>query len=92
MLDAKTLFQESYYLAKNSGVAAAVAQGNFQNGFEHFSKFGQFEGRNPSALFDTNYYLLNNPDVAADVNSEATTALQHFINFGESEGRNPSPF
>ena len=92
MLDTKTLFQESYYLAKNSEVAAAVANGNFQNGFEHFSKFGQFEGRNPSALFDTNYYLLNNPDVAAAVNSEATTALQHFINFGESEGRNPSPF
>jgi len=92
MLDAKTLFQESYYLAKNSEVGVAVANGNFQNGFEHFSKFGQFEGRNPSALFDTNYYLLNNPDVAAAVNSEATTALQHFINFGESEGRNPSPF
>ena len=45
MLDPKTLFQESYYLAKNSEVAAAVANGNFQNGFEHFSKFGQFEGR-----------------------------------------------
>ena len=45
MLGPKTLFQESYYLAKNSEVAAAVANGNFQNGFEHFSKFGQFEGR-----------------------------------------------
>jgi alkaline phosphatase D len=92
MLDAKTLFQESYYLAKNSEIADAVTKGIFQNGFEHFTKFGQFEGRNPSALFDSNYYLANNPDVAAAVNSKSTTALQHFIKFGEAEGRNPSPF
>ncbi|MEG4394649.1 hypothetical protein [Microcoleus sp. BROC3] len=42
MLDAKTLFQETYYLAKNPEVAAALAKGNFQNGFEHFTQFGQF--------------------------------------------------
>lgn len=92
MLDTKSLFNESYYLAKNPAVASAVASGSFPIAFTHFSQFGQFEGRSPSALFDTNYYLLNNPDVAAAVNSKATTAIQHFINFGESEGRNPSAF
>ena len=92
MLDTKSLFNESYYLAKNPAVATAVANGSFPNAFAHFTQFGQFEGRSPSALFDTNYYVLNNPDVAAAVNSKATTAIQHFINFGEAEGRNPSAF
>ncbi|MFS8119997.1 MAG: PhoD-like phosphatase N-terminal domain-containing protein, partial [Microcoleus sp.] len=92
MLDTKSLFNESYYLAKNPAVASAVANGSFPIAFTHFSQFGQFEGRSPSALFDTNYYLLNNPDVTAAVNNKATTAIQHFITFGESEGRNPSAF
>lgn len=39
-----------------------------------------------SGLFDTNYYLLNNPDVCQrDVNP-----LWHFIKVGWKEGRNPS--
>lgn len=90
MLDINALFDESYYLASNPDVAAAVAGGVFESGFEHFQEYGQVEKRNPSALFDTGYYLANSPDVAAAVSSNATTAVRHFIEFGQVEGRNPS--
>ncbi|MCU0515703.1 MAG: alkaline phosphatase D family protein [Oscillatoria sp. Prado101] len=90
MLDINALFDETYYLATNSDVAAAVTGGAFQSGFKHFQEYGQFEKRNPSALFDTRDYLANNPDVAAAVSSNATTAVRHFIDFGQTEGRNPS--
>jgi hypothetical protein len=37
-------------------------------------------------LFDPDYYLRNNPDVAA----AGRDALAHFMEFGWREGRNPS--
>lgn len=33
------------YLSQNPDVAAAVAQGKFKSGFDHFLDFGRFEGR-----------------------------------------------
>ena len=47
---------------------------------------GWTEGRNPSAYFDTKYYLTQNPDVAA----AGIHPLTHFENQGFLEGRNPS--
>lgn len=77
MLNLDALFNESFYLAKNPDVAAAIAAGQFASGLEHFNLFGQFEQRNPGALFDRRYYLTNNPDVADAVNTNLTTAVQH---------------
>ena len=45
------------------------------------------EGRNPDALFNTTYYLQQNPDVAA----AGVDPLLHYEQFGWLEGRNPSP-
>jgi hypothetical protein len=44
------------------------------------------EGRNPNAFFDTNYYLKQNPDVAAS----GTNPLVHFETVGYAQGRQPS--
>ncbi len=47
---------------------------------------GWERGLNPDALFDTNYYLRQNPDVAA----AHVNLLLHYEQFGWKEGRNPS--
>jgi len=89
MLNNSDLFNESYYRATYSDVAAAISGGLFRSGFDHFLQFGQFEGRNPSAFFDTAYYLQQNPDVANAVNGKLLTAFSHFIGAGQKEKRNP---
>lgn len=90
MLAASDLFNENFYQATNPDVAAAITNGIFQSGFEHFQKFGQFERRNPSAFFDSAFYLQQNQDVANAVTANSTTAFDHFITFGQSERRNPN--
>lgn len=40
----------------------------------------------PHPLFDTQWYLLNNPDVAA----AAVNPLEHYLQFGHAEGRTPN--
>jgi len=42
-------FEESFYLARYPDVAAAVANGEFSSGLQHFEMFGQAEGRFPTA-------------------------------------------
>jgi len=41
-------------------------------------------------LYDEQYYLNQNPDIAALVGSTFSSGFQHFVNFGVNEGRNPS--
>ncbi|MCU0516754.1 MAG: S8 family serine peptidase [Oscillatoria sp. Prado101] len=89
MLEIGDLFNNDYYLAQNPDVAQAVAAGA-TTGLNHFTQFGQFERRTPSALFDTTFYLRSNQDVANAVTQGRISAVQHFINFGQFEGRNPS--
>lgn len=42
---------------------------------------------NASPLFDTKWYLANNPDVK----SRKMSAAKHYVKYGWKEGRNPSP-
>ncbi len=89
MLDATSLFDESYYLSQNPDVMAAVTAGVFTRGLDHFMEAGQFENRQPSAWFEPNFYLALYPDVSTAVSRGETTALQHFINAGQFENRDP---
>jgi len=89
MLTNSDLFNETFYRQTNPDVAAAISNGFFRSGLDHFLQFGQFEKRNPSAFFDTAYYLQQNLDVANVVNANTTTAFTHFINAGQNEGRSP---
>jgi hypothetical protein len=51
----------------------------------HYDTFGRFEGSNPTASFDTSFYLITYPDVAA----AGINPFTHFLNFGSAEDRQP---
>ncbi|NET36426.1 MAG: DUF4347 domain-containing protein [Cyanothece sp. SIO1E1] len=97
-----TAFDESFYLASNQDVAAAVEAGLLSSGLEHFEAFGQAEGRAPvnsaqvdpfplPLLFDESFYLAANPDVLDAVNTGFfSSGFEHFQAFGKFEGRDPS--
>jgi hypothetical protein len=87
------IFDEAFYLASYPDVAAAVAAGVYQSGFEHFQQFGLKESRVlVSKLYDEQFYLNTYPDVAAAVATRSlNSGLEHFIQWGETEGRSPSP-
>lgn len=88
-------FDEEWYLADNPDVAAAVAQGHFTSGFDHYLKHGREEGRPALAPiaatasgFDEEGYLSRNPDVAAAVAQGLfTSAAEHYRLHGHAEGR-----
>jgi serralysin len=83
-------FDEALYLSRYSDVSAAVRNGAFASGWEHFQRYGEKEGRDPNALFDVDYYLARYKDVAATVARGETTAWTHFSQYGWKEGRDPS--
>ena len=61
------------------------------NPFEHFFLFGQYEGRNPSLAFDTNYYQTRYPEVLSDLESGLyNTVFEHFWQ-RRDEGRLGTP-
>jgi hypothetical protein len=83
-----SLFDEHYYLAQNPDVAAAVASGVIASGYDHYIKYGQFEGRSPSPYWDEAYYLQMNPDVAAVVKLGIVgSGFIQFYLFGQYENR-----
>jgi GT2 family glycosyltransferase len=53
----------------------------------HYITAGVLEGLDPHPLFNTNFYLRNNPDVAA----AGANALHHYVAHGAYEGRDPNP-
>jgi hypothetical protein len=57
------------------------------NPLVHYIVNGAPEGRDPSPLFDTDWYLAQYPDVRAD----GCNPLFHYLRFGTAEGRAPRP-
>ncbi len=85
------LFDETFYLAQNPDVLGGVLGGSFVYGFDHFVKFGLYEGRNPSYYYDEATYLATYADVKAAVDAKLIgSGLEHFIRFGHLENRSPS--
>ena len=76
----RQLFDAKYYRDSYPDVAASGA-----DPFWHFVVRGAFEGRNPHALFDTNFYLSQRPQ-APNVN-----ALCDYLEHGDAKGRGPHP-
>lgn len=83
------LFNEQFYLASNSDVAAAVSAGTFSSGLQHFTSFGLQEGRTQiSSIYSEQNYLNTYSDVAAAVGSGVfRSGLQHYFQAGFDEGR-----
>ncbi|HAX80701.1 MAG TPA: hypothetical protein DCY88_33915, partial [Cyanobacteria bacterium UBA11372] len=85
--DYTKLFDPDYYLEEYSDVKAAVDNKVFSSAFEHFTKYGYAEGRNPNGLFATDY-LNHNPDVKDAVSKGVfRSGYEHFRLFGIKEGR-----
>ncbi len=80
------VFNETYYLAQNPDVAAAISANLIANAETHFLQHGYSEGRDPNPYFDTSYYLQQNTDVA----TAGVNPLTHYNTFGEDEGRGPN--
>lgn len=92
VLQISSIFDSRFYLAQNQDVAVAVAKGDFAGGaLEHFLRFGQFENRDPSSFFNSNFYFQKHPDVQQAVNTGFfRSAFEHFFVSGQFEGRDPS--
>ncbi|MDG5497915.1 matrixin family metalloprotease [Niveispirillum sp. BGYR6] len=90
-------FDETFYLAKNPDVAAAITQGWLSSGFAHWQQWGQAEGRmavdaRANPLYDEVGYLAMNPDVAAAVASGGLrSGYDHYLAYGKAEGRSLTP-
>jgi formylglycine-generating enzyme required for sulfatase activity len=83
-----SLFDEHYYLQENPDVAAAVADGRFATGYDHYIQYGQFEGRSPSPFWNESWYLQQNSDVAAAVKDKiVTSGFMHYYLYGQYENR-----
>lgn len=78
LVEASMLFDPIYYSDK-SGLGCPEISA------EHYCKHGWQAGINPSEYFDTDYYLMTNPDVReANINP-----LFHYLSYGADEGRAP---
>jgi len=88
LVSQNSLFDEHYYLQYNADVAAAVADGQFASGYDHYLEYGQYEGRSPSPYWDESYYLQENPDVAAAVKAGTiSSGFMHYYLYGQFENR-----
>jgi len=83
-----SLFDEHYYLEMYPNVAAAVAAGEFATGYDHYIKYGQYEGYSPSPYWDESWYLQENPDVAAAVKAgTVSSGFMHYYQYGQYDNR-----
>lgn len=87
-------YNEQFYLNNNPDVQAAVNNGTFDSGLEHFIEFGLDEGLAggrgaPSealSFFNETSYLEQNPDVDKAIQQGVLdSGLEHFVRFGVNE-------
>lgn len=74
------LFDNDYYLKNNPDVAAAVQSGAYKNGYDHYTQFGQTEGRTGFAATPTSTTPATpamNPttDIVNPINTNTNTGL-----------------
>jgi hypothetical protein len=79
--DGSPLIDDLFYNSRNHDVWNAHVDADF-----HYNGIGWYEGRDPSAFFDTSLYLSTYPDVAAG----GGNPLTHFDTVGWKEFRVPS--
>lgn len=90
-LDPEVHFSEAWYLENYPDVEAAVRQGVYRNGLEHFLHKGYREGRRPNGLWiDEAWYTHRYPDVASVIDDGSDRdAYEHYLRVGAAEGRDP---
>lgn len=94
LVNLKDYFVDEYYKENNPDVVAVYGTSN-EGLYRHYIDYGKKEGRKPNAYpedWNEAYYLINNPDVLANVNTGTafTSGLHHYIIIGYKEGRSYS--
>lgn len=85
-------YDEKTYTTRYPDISAAIANGKFKSGQEHYLKFGRHEGRRALADFDEQWYVKTYPIVAEEINSGlAKTAFAHFQSIGRLRGYLATP-
>ena len=86
-------FDEGWYRAAYPNVAAVIAAGKVESGFDHYCGSG-FRDHSPHWLFDERYYRARYPDLTDDVLTAHGLAngYDHYLRRGDREGRSGSPF
>ncbi len=88
LVSQNSLFDEHYYLQEYPNVAAAVADGEFATGYDHYVQYGQYEGYSPSPFWNESWYLQQNPDVAAAVQAgKVSSGFMQYYLYGQYENR-----
>lgn len=73
------------YIAGYADLRAALGA-NAQAGADHYARFGQAEGRSPTA-FDPLAYVAGHADLIRVIGTDTARASEHYIMFGANEGR-----
>lgn len=71
-------FDEPFYLSIEPEVRAAVDNGGFASGYEHFVLHGMYEWRPPFAAFDPHYYYHTNMVAQQDART-SESPFAHFL-------------
>lgn len=84
-------FDEQWYRQRYRDVENAIQAGEFESGFDHYSRVGYFEGRMPRSIpVDEDWYTGNYADVKSAIRrGKVDNAQDHFETYGFSEGRLP---
>ena len=56
---------------------------------QHYVRFGAYACRSPGPDFDSEWYLLQNPELLTATKSKCLDPLLHFLDFGQQQGRTP---
>jgi hypothetical protein len=82
-------WNEQAYLTANPDVSALVAEGKFQNGFEHYRSVGFLEFRRSGfPAWDEQAYLAANPDLLPLIKQGAfASGYEQYVKQGKEEGR-----
>ncbi len=83
---ADLLIDPAYYAQQLGASILPAGLAGQQQASWSYDLTGWRQGLNPDALFDTNYYLAQNPDVRA----AGVDPLKHYEAYGWREGRDPS--
>ncbi|MBP3782780.1 MAG: hypothetical protein J6I68_05995 [Butyrivibrio sp.] len=82
----KKLFDVEYYKAQNPELVDLLG-GSYKALFDHFCKYGVYEGRTCNAKFDPSAYVSAYPDARDAAKNDILNAYIHYVNVGLTEGR-----
>ena len=80
------LFDAQFFAQKYPDVANQL-NGNEEDLFTYFCKFGIYEGKQPCAQFDVAAYAVSNSDLAAAYATDVISYYRHYFRYGRTEDR-----